>query len=262
MAKGTELAPKNDAGQLAELDALQALFRENAGAGLDNIRPEDIILPRLSILQPTSPLVTEDGYQVGDIVNSITNENYGKRFEFYVLHYYPNRVKWESDDPGSPIECSSDNNITGSKFGKCAECPFSKWSKNAQGQDERPACTEFKNIIVLPANEGDDMDTSPIVFSGKRSALKPVNTLLSALAVSRKPAYASRWVLTVEKNQKDRQTWYTPKFTKGDDIKTVAEFMALKGNSDAMVAAQSRIRFQQEDESPAGAAATDEETGF
>jgi hypothetical protein len=252
-AKGTDLATTQAAGALAELDELQALFREHAGAGLANIRPEDIILPRLQILQPTSPLTSEDGYRVGDIVNSITNENYGRKLEFYVLHYYPNRVKWETDEPGSPIECTSDNNIVGTKYGKCSICPHSQW----QG-DQRPACTEFKNIVVEP----NITDATPIVFSGKRSALKPVNTLLSALAVSHKPAYASLWVLESVKQQKESQTWFTPKFSKGADITTVAEFKRVKELSDSMVAAQSRIRFVQEDEHTGGAAPSDEETGF
>lgn len=258
--KGTELAKTEPGGALAELDELQALLRENAGAGLDNIRPEDIILPRLTIIQPTHPLATEDGYQVGDIVNSISNENYGKRYEFFVLHYYPNRVKFETEELGTPVECRSDNGITGTKFGKCAPCPHAQWQDDPEkpGQQKRPACTEFKNLIVQPA---DDLGASPIVISSKRSALKPTSQLLSALATSRKAAYASSWVLESVKNQKDRLTWFTPKFTKGADIATVAQFMSLKATSDAMIEAQSRIRFEQEDEH-AGAAAPGDEAGF
>lgn len=260
MAKqSTELANVAKGGELAELDELQSLFRENAGSGLDNIRPEDIILPRLTILQPTSPLAQEDGYSAGDIVNSITNENYGRKFEFYVLHYYPNRVRWESPDPGSPIDCRSEDGLTGTKRdaehagGNCGACPYAQWRG-----DERPSCTAFKNLIVLPKTE----DASPIVYSAKRSALKPTNQLLSALAVERKPAYASTWVLAVEKNQKDRQTWYTPKFTKGETIKTVAEFHALKQASDSMVASQSRIRFSQDDRAEEGGTSSGTEEAF
>lgn len=232
---------------LAEVDELALLFKENAGAGLENVRPEDVVLPRLSILQPTSPMSSEDGYRQGDIVNGITNENYGKSFEFYVLHYYPNRVMWETDEPGSDIECSSENNITGTKYGKCAECPHSQW-----GEKERPRCTEFKNLVVQPT----DLDASPLVLSGKRAALKPVKTLISAMISARKPSFASRWLLEVVKNQKESLTWYTPKFTKVGEITTVAEFKTLKANSDSMAALQSRIKFDLENE-PAPAADAD-----
>lgn len=252
-----ELA-KTGSGALAEIDELQELLRQNAGSGLENIKAEDIILPRLAILQPTSPESSQDGYSAGDIVNKLTGENYGRSFTFFTLHYYPNRVLFESEDTGADIECRSNNGITGDTHGACATCQFSKWTEDNSGNAVRPRCTEFKNVVVEPANADDGfLEKSPIVFSAKRAALKPTNAFLSALFVARKPAYATKWTLTSERQQRDKLTWFTPKFTQGAPIETVDEFHALKALSDQIVASQSRFRVDQSDTD--GVAAEDSE---
>ena len=58
------------------------MFAEDAGAGLENVTPEDLIIPQLKIAQKTSKEVDANdgsylpGIQVGDIMNNITGEVY------------------------------------------------------------------------------------------------------------------------------------------------------------------------------------------
>ena len=58
-------------------------FSQDAGAGLENVTPEDLIIPQLKIAQKTNKEVDENdgayipGVQIGDIMNNITGEFYG-----------------------------------------------------------------------------------------------------------------------------------------------------------------------------------------
>ena len=126
----------------------------------------------------------------------------------------------------------------------------------ARSNRESLSAASIRNVMADLADAGF-LEKSPIVFSAKRAALKPTNAFLSALFVARKPAYATKWTLTSERQQRDKLTWFTPKFTQGAPIETVDEFHALKALSDQIVASQSRFKVDQSDTD--GVAAEDSE---
>ena len=55
-------------------------FTADAGAGLENVTQEDLIIPRLKLVQALSPQVQKhdgayiEGISVGDVFNTVTNE--------------------------------------------------------------------------------------------------------------------------------------------------------------------------------------------
>ena len=65
-----------------EIVSLNAQMAEDAGAGLENVTPEDLIIPQIKIAQKTNKEVDENdgafiaGLQIGDIMNTITGEFY------------------------------------------------------------------------------------------------------------------------------------------------------------------------------------------
>ena len=65
---------------LATLDI--KVLAEDAGDGLDNLTPDDLLIPSLKLVQKGSPAVDPtdstytDSVKVGDIINSVTNESY------------------------------------------------------------------------------------------------------------------------------------------------------------------------------------------
>ena len=65
---------------LATLDV--KVLIEDAGDGLDNLTPDDLLIPSLKLVQKGSPAVDPtdstytDSVKVGDILNSVTNESY------------------------------------------------------------------------------------------------------------------------------------------------------------------------------------------
>jgi len=65
---------------LATLDV--KVLAEDAGDGLDNLTPDDLLIPSLKLVQKGSPAVDPtdstytDSVKVGDIINGVTNESY------------------------------------------------------------------------------------------------------------------------------------------------------------------------------------------
>lgn len=78
MAKGKEVVKaKKAAPPPAIIDDMNDLMEQDAGAGLENIRPEDMAIPFIVILQALSPQVKRGEQQIedakeGDIYNTVT----------------------------------------------------------------------------------------------------------------------------------------------------------------------------------------------
>jgi hypothetical protein len=256
--KSALVPQQDDKAILAAQAEIEAMFGEAGGEGLEHVRSEDLVLPRLAILQPVSPLAQEEGYRPGDMVNTITGDNFGKTLDFYPLQYWETRIHWV--DPtvqGGAIDCQSRDGIVGTKRdaphagGNCAKCPFAQWSDDGQG----PRCTSFKNLMIIPSGQ----DASPMVFSGKRTAERPVRQMVSAALMLRRngknpPFYSSLWTITVEKQQNDQGVFFTPKFTRKEYVSDPALFVQLRELYGSMKQAQDRIVIAPETEETAPAA--------
>lgn len=211
MPESTDLVIRDESS--LELDT----YAQYEGLGLENISNNDLIIPRITILQAMSPAVNADEPlgRSGDIFNVTTNENYGRSINFVALAYWMNRTKWEGDI-GSDIECSAIDGSRGSKFGNCTTCKF----KNFSNDGEAPACTEFKNLLMIPFRDiSDILDSSWGLFSAKRAAIRSINRLLTAYKMLSQggkslPMFASVWEMKSEAQQQKtgKGTYYTPGF--------------------------------------------------
>jgi hypothetical protein len=218
----------------AQDQELMALLGETAGEGLENISADDIKVPRLAILQPTSPLAGDLG--IGAIANLQTSTSYGKEVDVIPLFFWTSRTQWASKVLGSPIECRSLDGIRGTNTderhagGNCATCPLAQWQDRTP-----PVCTSFKNLLFLPLGPGETLAervlaATPAVFGAKRTAQRNTNELLtmaSMLRVGGKPAplYMGVYKLKTEKVNGEAGTYFVPKFSrtyvlKEEDITT------------------------------------------
>lgn len=252
----TDLVVRKD----APLDAEELLgaISSAAGEGLENISSNEIVLPRLAIIQPTSPMVTDGDARPGDIANLVTGEVFGQKALVYPLLFWSSRLKWSSTELNSRIECSAKDGRNGSQkgpeygHGVCSQCPFSQWNG-----DTGPLCTEFKNILMLVLPEGADpaalLDTAPCVYAAKRMAVKPTNQFLSAAAAlrlrgNRVPLFASSYYLTTERTQNDKGTFFLPVFSRIGYVNSVETFNYLRSVYQDAATAQNRFAVDQSGE--------------
>jgi hypothetical protein len=249
----TEVAIRPEA-ELA-LDAeLAGLFGDAAGEGLENVTSSEIVLPRLGIIQPTSPMVEAGTAKPGDIANLLTGENYGTSVQLYPLMFWSTRIFWESKALNSAILCSSKDGRNGTLKtdltggGVCARCPQAQWHDG-----EGPACTEFKNLLVIPfayATPEEELDailnTAPTVFSAKRTSVKALNQFLSTAVAIRAagkpvPLFSSKWALSTEKKENDKGKFFLPVFKRLGYVDTKEMFGYLRSTYQEAKASQDRF---------------------
>jgi len=102
-------------------------------SGFDEVDMDEIIMPRLSILQGLSGMVVERKGLMGDLANSLTKENYGLSVEFIPLFLFKTRVRFEKGR--GLVMMSRDNTIVTmakDEFAEyqgrlVAEVPESEW---------------------------------------------------------------------------------------------------------------------------------------
>jgi hypothetical protein len=199
----------------AEFDAFMGAASKD---GKENINADDIVMPRISLLQDLSPQVKERKGHAGDFYNIISDENYGSTMQVVGLLSYTSRIKWDSPTPGANIECVARDGENGTKYGRCVDCKFRDFSVDAQGKSVQPACTEFKNLILIPRTEGGSMmDTPPAAFSAKRASLGAMKNFFTRVTNMRHngievPMYSHIWEITGVQEKGDKGEYWVPKF--------------------------------------------------
>jgi hypothetical protein len=166
--------------------------------GTENIKKEDLILPRLSLAQPQSPELDETGPKAvpglkkGDAFNSLTGQVYGKApLDVVVVRIEEDRfVEFNPLDEGGGIK----------DFNVPADDPRTKFTTGADGKGIKPVATRFSEFVALRLPERE-----PIALSFKGAGLKAAKTLKSLIALRGKvPSFASVFTLmpTVVTNSK------------------------------------------------------------
>src|SRR5437773_6593411 len=100
------------------------------GAGLEALGPEDLIIPRLSLVQPTSQI---DGVEAGKFYMNLTGEEFDQ-VEAVFLKVTKGRVYFAEETTERKPVCGSSDRIKPSpRFEPpvapaCKDCLFSRWN--------------------------------------------------------------------------------------------------------------------------------------
>jgi len=143
MAEQKELAPAQSnlpAKSMGEMPEFQPMDNQ------DTIR-----LPRLIMIQDKSPLVEEGLGKPGDLINSLSKENYGASVEVIPLIQTKNtRIRWQPRGLGGGIMCISRDgkNGNGNPGGECASCVFYA-NRRGKDQNDDQWCSSNYQVIGL-----------------------------------------------------------------------------------------------------------------
>jgi len=158
--------------------------------GTENIKREDLILPRLTLAQPQSPELDEAGPKAvaglkkGDAFNSLTGQVYGKgALDVVVVRIEDDRfVEFNPLDEGGGVK----------DFSVPADDPRTKFTTTPDGKTAKPVATRFSEFVALRLPERE-----PIALSFKGAGLKAARTLKSLIALRGKiPSFTSVFTLT------------------------------------------------------------------
>ncbi len=206
-------ATKNTKKEITTISA--ETFAEDAGAGLENVTPDDLIIPQLKIAQKTNKEVDENdgsfipGLQVGDIMNNITGEYCRGDQGVTVVPLAYKRVYLEFVDRDA-----------GGGFVTIHENPgiLSETTRNNKGQDELQNGNYIQttaNHYVLLVQNGK---TTPVMIAMASTQLKKSRRWLAnmnSLRITRgngesfTPAsYSHLYQLTTVPEKNNKGTWY------------------------------------------------------
>lgn len=181
--------------------------------GTENISPEDILLPQLNIIQPTSK-DSEKG--LGSFINSVTGDVYQK-LDIVPILVQKGRVKFVESKMDLPPECKSLDGITSVDGKICAECEYSKWGENSKA----PACAEQRNFPVLLVDDG-----SVAVLSMKRTAMPVAKQLITMITFKKTPFFFYSVSFVTRKVEGSAGKYYVPEI-QGKLIETSNETRAV-----------------------------------
>lgn len=210
------------------------MFAEDAGAGLENVTPEDLIIPQLKIAQKTSKEVDANdgsylpGIQVGDIMNNITGEVYRSDKGITVVPIAYKRVFLEF----KPRE-------VGGGFIALHENPgILSETTRTKGLD----LLASGNYIQTTANHYvllvEDGKAVPVMIAMSSTQLKKSRRWLANMTSIRKttkdgmsytpPSYSHLYQLTTVPEKNDKGSWYGWKIDLVGEVEDVALYNQAK----------------------------------
>jgi len=204
-----EIAPLRPAGGMTHI-------KKNSSRGIENAGPEDLQIPRLVLIQPTSDEYLELGYPRGGFAHSVLKESLGTSFDFIPILLVKSRIKWGSEI-GDPIECRSYDGKTGGSFSPtCAGCKYSRWQTSPTGEPVKPGCTLYYNFpsIYLDAQG----NRQPIAISMASTSIKPAKRLVNLISSSGVDSFARWYRLTSAKEERAKGVSYNYVVTQGDYV--------------------------------------------
>lgn len=242
----TELLPS------ARKPQLPKEFIGSAGLplGTESIEPEDIILPRIRIIQPQSQ-DREEGE--GKLRNSVTGEIY-EEISFIPLMLIKGRLHFPEDEMFSPPDCRSADRIIGTgqrleQLGLTAQfCGISgarKWLREQRGitgkedltreiqkLDEEgkichlcdgfpPECAESLEYPIL-------FDNTLCALSFKRTALSEAKRFNTIVKLRHIPFFFVKVTLTTKFTKGKKGQFYVPKLALVSETSEEERSLALK----------------------------------
>jgi hypothetical protein len=163
--------------------------------GFDHWDPEDQILPRIQIVQPTSKF--QDA-TAGTFRCNLDGEAFHE-IRCVPIFFRKGMVLWSQTQGEDPL-CKSDNGIVPSpdlEQPYCTECHrrvgnrlipvcnYAKWSVR-ESRREPPQCSKTYTLMCLDLGR----DEAPFLVSLHGTSVKPVRALLSKIWTTNRPLYA------------------------------------------------------------------------
>ena len=169
---------------------------------------EDILMPRIAILQGLSELVTEGKGSTGDLADSLSGENLGTEITFIPLFLFKTRVMFEI---GEGLVMMSRNGLTITQASEkykdrvgqpCDDVPESQWDGSTP-----PLLSKVLNFPVLLNGKVNEM---PICASFLRTGMKAGKILTSLIARSGEDAFARKYKLSTKMDTNAKGTYAVP----------------------------------------------------
>lgn len=179
--------------------------------GLEDLDSRDFILPRWSLIQPTSKKDGADEH-VGQFMRNLDGA-FREHLDVVILKVSPSRLLWTGDLADKRPECFSRDGKEGSIYGACGQCQFNP-QVNRQLLDELKA----GNTTLKACGYGytyvlvDDQETGSLALLGAMgTSVRPAKILNSQFQMEHRSPFSCVVRIASEKQTNDRGKFYVLK---------------------------------------------------
>jgi len=206
--------------ELVDLD--KALGGLN-GDFTENMIEEDIVYPRLRLMQPLSDLVNEGVASPGQVVLNIDGHTYnapGGRIEFIPLYYWHSRLYFSSLEDGGGILCRAEDGKRGdgTPGGLCSQCGMKEWGMDGERRIP-PSCLRIHNFAVLIPKETGEHRIAILPFS--KTSFKVGSTILNRLRMQKRPPFAYSYCLKPKLEDGGKYKYWVLNLDKWEDTNRI-----------------------------------------
>ena len=189
-----------------ETAAVETLTNQNVPMGFEDDDTDDIIIPRVKIVQTLSPERKDKVAEEGDIINSLTKDKLNKKV-FIPVFKYNNNIWWRDRADGGGINCTAKDGRHGvTSDGTnliCSACRKNEFDNTKQGREALPKCTKYINFFGFFAGE-----RMPIILSFAKTNYNEGKKLYSLAKVSMQNMWNHGYELNEKVMAKNGNEWF------------------------------------------------------
>lgn len=174
----------------------------NADMGFENFTADDMVIPRLRLLQPMSDSVVAGDAKPGEFQDSLTLDNLGTQVEVVLLKMQNGAVMFADKDSGEEgVVCRSMNGIESMDGNKCSDCPYGEYHLKDWNGENPPKCSTTKDFTVVTRKSLSGEENRPMMLTFRRTSFKTGKSLATMAMFTGKHISATPYIMYSEKGK-------------------------------------------------------------
>lgn len=239
--------------------------------GLGNVTSQDIIVPRLKIMQGTSPELQDNpDLRLGNLYHSLLGESLGNEIEVCVLQIQRSIELWAPRDDERGVLARSTDGIHWDKpnqefeviikrkrhvwktMGSVGESGLAEFgSSNPDDPNSAPiASLTYRIALLMPGKT----ELGPMLLIAAKTGVKPSKDLISRINLRHlagTPFYAQKYMLaSIYRTSGEERKWYEPIFRNAGNVKDPELIGMLQGLSEGFATMNVRAADERDDGEP------------
>lgn len=192
--------------ELAVRETTDLTVNDNLPMGFEDEEADDMIIPRIKVIQTLSPERKDKIAEEGDIINSLTKEKLNGKV-FIPVFKFNNHVEWKDRAEGGGIVCMARDGKLGVKSDGsttlCTVCRRCEFDNTKMGKEALPKCTKYINFFGFFAGE-----RIPIILSFAKTNYNEGKKLYSLAKVTMQNMWNFGYTLNEKLQAKNGNEWY------------------------------------------------------
>ena len=182
--------------------------------GFENFRQEDLIVPRLRLLQGLSKAVTDGKGKMGDFQDSLTEENLGLEIEVVLMGLKNGAVYFMPEG----MKCKSEDGMRSKNGDTCLACPYGEYWGKFHEDGTPPGCAGTKEFVAVTRKTLQGIENRPMIITFLKTSYGLGKRLASMARLTGKDIFAKSYVLKSERMQNKKGSFATFTVAPGADL--------------------------------------------